>query len=289
LVLAVATGAGAAVSADSFPATVTVANGKVTTKAKPVRIVSLSPTATEMLFAIGAGEQVIAVDDQSDYPKTAPKTTLSGFTPNIEAIAAYRPDLVVASFDTKDLVASLRKLGIPVLLHDAVKTLKGAYQQIRQLGTLTGNATGASALVERMKKRIAQIVESVETRGDGLTYFHELSPDLYTATSSTFIGRVYELFGLRNIADDADGTGSGFPQLSAEYVVAENPSLIVLADSVCCSQTAATVAARPGWSEIDAVKSASIIRIDDSIASRWGPRVVNFVRAVAIALKRLDT
>jgi iron complex transport system substrate-binding protein len=287
--LALSAGAGAATSADSFPATVTAASGKVTTKAKPVRIVSLSPTATEMLFAIGAGEQVIAVDDQSDYPKTAPKTTLSGFTPNIEAIAAYRPDLVVASYDPKDLVASLRKLGIPVLLHDAAKTLKGAYQQIRQLGTLTGNTAGAGALVERMKKRIAQVVESAKARGTGRTYFHELSPDLYTATSSTFIGRVYELFGLKNIADAADGTGSGFPQLSAEYVVAANPALIVLADSVCCSQTAATVASRPGWGEIDAVQAGSIVRIDDSIASRWGPRVVNFVRAVASALKRLDS
>lgn len=287
LVVPVTAGAGA--SADSFPASVTAANGKVTVDAKPKRIVSLSPTATEVLFAIGAGTQVIAVDDQSDYPKAAPTTRLSGFTPNVEAIAAFKPDLVVASFDTKGLVESLRKLKIPVLLQEPAKTLPGAYGQMRQLGVLTGNEKRAGALVARMKKRIAQIVAPAKKRAAGLTYYHELSPDFYSTTSSTFIGRVYSLFGLKNIADAADGTGSGFPQLSAEYIVSQSPNLIVLADSVCCGQTPTKVASRPGWSGIDAVKTWSIVRIDDSIASRWGPRIMNFVRAVAIALKRLDS
>ena len=85
----------------------------MTIRKRPSRIVSLSPTATETLFAIGAGAQVVAVDDQSDYPKQAPHTTLSGYTPNVEAIAAYKPDLVVASSDPNDLVAALEKLGIP--------------------------------------------------------------------------------------------------------------------------------------------------------------------------------
>ena len=97
---------------------------------RPARIVSLSPSATESLFAIGAGSQVIAVDDQSDFPKTAPKTALSGFTPNVEAIAAYRPDLVVVAFDPKDLVSGLTKLGIPVVFHKPASTIPGAYQQI---------------------------------------------------------------------------------------------------------------------------------------------------------------
>ena len=104
---------------------------------KPRRIVSLSPTATETLFAIGAGKQVVAVDDQSDYPKNAPKTTLSGFTPNVEAIAEYRPDLVIVSYDSKGLVSALRKLKITVIHHDAAKSFQGAYQQIRQLGIVT--------------------------------------------------------------------------------------------------------------------------------------------------------
>jgi cobalamin transport system substrate-binding protein len=253
----------------------------------PHRIVSLSPTATESLFAIGAGKQVIAVDDQSTYPKRAPRTKLSGFTPNVEAIAAYRPDVVVIAYDPGDLRASLQRLHIRVVLQDAAKTMPEAYDQIRRLGTITGHAKQARAVVTRMKQRIAKLVAHGRRRGAGLTYYHELTPDLYSATSKTFVGRVYSLFGLRNIADAADKTGSGYPQLSPEYVVSAGPDLIVLADTVCCGQTPKTVASRPGWSRIPAVRNGLVLRIDDSIASRWGPRIVNLVRAVDSALSHV--
>jgi iron complex transport system substrate-binding protein len=253
----------------------------------PHRIVSLSPTATESLFAIGAGKQVVAVDDRSNYPKRAPRTKLSGFTPNVEAIAAYRPDLVVIAYDPGDLRASFQRLHIRALLQDAAKTLPEAYGQIEQLGRITGHAKQARAVVTRMKHRIATLVSHARRRGAGLTYYHELTPDLYSATSKTFVGRVYSLFGLKNIADAADRTGSGYPQLSAEYVVSSAPDLIVLADTVCCGQTSKTVASRPGWSRIPAVRNGLILRIDDSIASRWGPRIVNLVRAVDAALSHV--
>jgi iron complex transport system substrate-binding protein len=279
---------GTAAKATAFPVTVTAANGQVTVAKRPTRIVSLSPTSTESLFAIGAGRQVIAVDDQSDYPKSAPRTRLSGFTPNVEAIAAYRPDLVVVASDPKDLVASLEKLGIPVVQHNAATTIRGAYQQIRQLGALTGRAPAAAALVARMKRQIARVVAKRKSAGSGASVYHELDPTFFSATSNTFVGRVYALFGLKNIADAAPG-GSDYPQLSPEFIVASSPDLIVLADSVCCGQTADTVASRPGWSGINAVRNRSILRIDDSIASRWGPRLVNFVRAVGTALGRLGS
>lgn len=280
--------AGTATAPKSFPVSVTAANGKVTVTKRPTRIVSLSPTSTESLFAIGAGTQVIAVDDRSDYPKAAPRTRLSGFTPNVEAIVAYRPDLVVVASDPKDLVASLEKLGIPVLQHNAATTIRGAYQQIRQLGAVTGRAAAATTLVARMKRQIGRVVAKRKSVGSGASVYHELDPTFFSANSNTFVGRVYALFGLKNIADAAPG-GSDYPQLSPEYVVASNPDLIVLADSVCCGQTADTVAARPGWSGIKAVRNRSILRIDDSIASRWGPRLVNFVRAVGTALGRLGS
>jgi iron complex transport system substrate-binding protein len=253
----------------------------------PHRVVSLSPTATESLFAIGAGPQVIAVDDQSDYPKSAPRTKLSGYTPNVEAIAKYRPDLVVVSNDTKGLVAALKRLKIPVLLQPAVATLTGTYAQILQLGKITGHAAAAARLVRSMRARIAKLVAAAPHPSQPLSVYHELTPDYFSATSKTFIGRVYTLFGVRNIADAADATGSGYPQLSAEYIVQSNPDLIVLADSRCCAQTAATVAARPGWAGVAAVRNHAVAIIDDSIASRWGPRVVNFVQAVSSALRTI--
>jgi iron complex transport system substrate-binding protein len=251
--------------------------------ATPHRIVSLSPTATESLFAIGAGGQVVAVDDQSDYPKRAPRTSLSGYTPNVEAIAGYRPDLVVVSGDTNDVVAGLRKLGIRALVQKAAKDLAGAYAQIKQLGAVTGHKKDAAALVARMRKRIARTVASVPKRG--LSVYHELDPTYYSATSKTFIGRIYRLFGLRNIADAADSSATGYPQLSPEYIVSSNPGLIVLADTRCCGQSAATVASRPGWGGIAAVRNHRVVGIDDSVASRWGPRVVNYVESVAKVLR----
>ena len=287
LLVAAAASGSTSSSPSSFPVTIVASNGKVTVTKKPRRIVSLSPTATESLFAIGAGKQVVAVDDQSDYPKNAPRTSLSGFTPNVEAIAAYRPDLVVIAYDPKGLSGALGRLGITVIHHDGAKTFEGAYQQIRQLGRVTGLPDEASRLVDRTKVRIARIVKS-RTPGRRLSVYHELTPDLYSATSKTFVGRVYEALGLRNIADAADSLGAGYPQLSSEYVVSESPDLIVLADTVCCGQKASTVAARPGWSRISAVRTGSIVRIDDSIASRWGPRLVDFFRAMSAALTRLE-
>jgi iron complex transport system substrate-binding protein len=254
------------------------------TAATATRIISLSPSATESLFAIGAGKQVVAVDDQSDYPKRAPKTSLSGYTPNVEAIAGYRPDLVVLSGDANGVVAGLRKLGIRVLLQPAAKNLAESYSEIRQLGVVSGHRKSANALVKRMQTAIAKIVRSVPKRR--MAVYHELTPDLYSATSTTFIGRIYKLFNLRNIADAADSSSTGYPQLSAEYIVSANPGLIVLADTRCCGQSAASVANRPGWSGIAAVKTRSIVGIDDSVASRWGPRIVNFVRAVGNVLRR---
>jgi iron complex transport system substrate-binding protein len=287
--LAGAAGGASGSAQASFPVSVTTAAGKVTVQKAPRRIISLSPTSTETLFALGAGRQVIAVDDQSDYPKSAPRTSLSGFTPNVEAIAGYRPDLVIAAYDTKGLADGLRKLGIPVLIHGPATTIKGAYQQMRQLGAVTGRTAGAAALVARMQKQIAATVARSKSAARGLAVYHEISPDFYSASTKSFVGKVYGLFGLRNIADEAaDEYGSGYPQLSAEFIVASSPDVIVLADTVCCGVTRSGVANRPGWSGIKAVRSDSIVRIDDSIASRWGPRLVNFVRAVSTALTRLS-
>jgi iron complex transport system substrate-binding protein len=270
-----------------FPVTITTAVGKVTVSKRPTRIVSLSPTATETLFAIGARPQVIAVDDQSDYPKSAPKTSLSGFTPNVEAIASYRPDLVVTSYNPRGFVESLNRLRIPVIFHDAPKRFAGAYQQIRQLGLVTGRQSGAARVIRSMKARIGKIVTAVRGKAGRLSVYHELTPDFFSASSKSFVGQVYAVLGLENIADEADTAGTGYPQLSAEYIVSSSPDLIVLADSICCGQKPSTVAARPGWDRISAVRTGSIVRVHDSVASRWGPRLVSFFRALSAALARL--
>jgi iron complex transport system substrate-binding protein len=274
-------------AAARFPITVAAANGKVTIAATPARIISLSPTATEDLFAIGAGSQVVAVDDQSNYPAKAPHSKLSGYTPNAEAIAAYRPDLVVVSADLGRIVESLGELHIPVLVQPTAAKLSDVYAQLRQLGGVTGHDAKAAAVVASMQMQIAAAVASVPKTAKPLTVYHELDPTYYSPTSKTFIGRVYALLGLRDVADGADKTGSGYPQLSAEYIVAASPDLIVLADTKCCGQTAASVSKRAGWSTIAAVQDGNVVGVSDDISSRWGPRVAGFVRLIAAKVRAI--
>jgi iron complex transport system substrate-binding protein len=267
-----------------FPVTIATANGDVAIDERPERIVSLSPTATEMLFAIGAGDQVEAVDDQSNYPADTPVTNLSGFEPNVEAIASYEPDLVVYSTEPGDLGASLGGVGIPALLQPAAANLDDVYEQIDQLGVATGNVSEAGDVVARMRADIRSIVASIEPPEEPVTYYHELDDTFYSVTSSTFIGQLYSLVGLRNIADEAKGAGGGYPQLSAEYIIDADPDLIFLADTKCCGQSPRTVAKRPGWDHIAAVENGGVIPLDDDVASRWGPRVVDYLRRIAEAV-----
>jgi iron complex transport system substrate-binding protein len=254
---------------------------------EPKRIVSLSPTATEMLFAIGAGDQVVAVDSNSNYPAEAPKTDLSAYQPNIEAIAGYKPDLVVYSDDPGELKAGLDKLSIPVLHQPAATDLDDSYAQLGQLGQATGHADEAGQLAATMRAEIDKIAAAARPERP-LTYYHELDKNLYTATSKTFNGQLYDQLGMKNIADAADKDGSGYPQLSAEYVIKADPDLIFLADTKCCGQSARTVAARDGWNELTAVRTGGVVELDDDVASRWGPRVVDFLKTVAAKVQTAE-
>ena len=275
---------GSAASDAGFPVTITGDNGELTIEEQPEAIVSLSATATEMLFAIGAGPQVEAVDDTSNYPEDAPVTDLSAFTPNAEAIAGYSPDLVVLSDDMNGVVDALGALDIPVLQLTAARTLDDSYEQLETLGAATGHADDAAKVVTEMQDRIQAAVESVGDSGEGLRVYHELDPTFYSAASSTFIGSVYALFGLENIADGAEDAAGGYPQLSAEYVVGQAPDLVVLADTICCEQSAETLAQRPAFDTLPAVQEGRVLEASDDIASRWGPRVADFAESVAETL-----
>jgi iron complex transport system substrate-binding protein len=269
----------------SWPVTVTGDNGELTIDEQPESIVSLSATATEMLFAIGAGPQVEAVDSTSNYPTDAPVTDLSAFTPNAEAIAAYEPDLVVLSDDMNGIIGALGKLDVPTLQLGAAATLDDSYEQLATLGDATGHADDAAKVSTDMKDRIDAAVESVGDGAKGMSVYHELDPTYYSVGSSTFIGSVYKLFGLENIADSAADAAGGYPQLSAEFVVGAAPDLVVLADTVCCDQTADALAKRPAFDTVPAVKEGRVLEASDDVASRWGPRIADFAESVADTLK----
>lgn len=265
-----------------FPVTIAAGNGDVTIDERPEAIISLSPTATEMLFAVGAGDQVIAVDEYSTFPAAAPVTDLSGFTPNMEAIAAYEPDLVIVSNDIEEIVATLGALDISVLLMPAVLTIDEVFDQIDQIGAATGHREEAAQLVGGLATDLESAIEGLPDLGAALTYYHELDPTFYSVTSSTFIGHVYSLLGLENIADPADVDGFGYPQLSVEYIVEADPDLIFVTD--CCGESPESISVRPGWESISAVETGSVVVVDDDVSSRWGPRTIEFLRLVADAV-----
>ena len=277
----------AASAATSYPITIKSGGFATTIKIKPEKIISLSPTATEILFGIGAGSQVLAVDDLSNFPATAPKSALVAFNPNVEAIVALKPDLVVLSVDStksSEVRSALTKLGIPVFMEKAPTKVSNSYAEIELLGLATDNVKAAKSVTKKMKSDISAILKSVASRPK-YRFFHELDETLYSATSKTFIGSVYKDFGLKNIADAASGADkSGYPQISAEYLIKSNPQIIFLADGYA-AQNSETVKARAGWSKIEAVVKNRIIVLPEDIPSRWGPRIVDFYRVVGAAIK----
>jgi len=270
---------------DGFPVAVTDANGEVTIESEPVSIVSLSSTGTEMLFAIDAGDQVVAVDEFSVYPEEAPITELSGFTPDLEAILEYEPDLVLISYDPGELVSGLSAVGVASLLLPTAMSLADSYSQLEVLGAATGHVAEAAEVVGEMQVGIDEILATTTVPPD-LSFYHEVDNTLYSASSASFLGQIYALLGMENIADEADPDGFGFPQLAAEYVVSADPDLIFLADT-SMGVTPESLADRPGWAEMTAVEGGAIAVLDEYLASNWGPRVVELLQSIADAVTEL--
>jgi iron complex transport system substrate-binding protein len=238
-----------------------------------------------MLYAIGAGSQVVAVDEYSNFPAEAVAlgTTLSGFEPNIEAISGYSPDLVIISYDPGSLVEQLGTLNIPVFVAGAAMSLENVYEQIEQLGVLTGHSQAAIEVSKTLQTGIEDAVASVKFSEPPLSYYYELDNTYYSVTSNTFVGQIFNLFGMRNIADNVE-SGNDYPQLSAEVIVSSDPDFIFLADTKCCAQDATTVAARDGWGGLKAVTANRVVELDDDVASRWGPRVLDLITAIRDAV-----
>jgi iron complex transport system substrate-binding protein len=263
-----------------FPVTLTPAEGEpVTIERRPERIVSLSASNTETIFAVGAGEQVVAVDEQSTYPADVPRTDLSGLTPNVEAISGYNPDLVIVSDAPENLVESMSAVDVPVLIVPAPATIDDVYAGMELIGKATGHPDEAADVVDRTRAGLDKVVADTPKPAEPLSYYHEVDQTLYSVTSKTFIGQIYSLFGLTNIADPADVDSGGYPQLSNEAILQADPDLIFLADVQCCGQNPSTVAARPGWDTLKAVTNDNVVALDDDLASRWGPRIVDLAQS----------
>src|SRR5579875_3532892 len=269
----------------AFPVSISSADGKVTIPARPTRILCLSASATQMLYSIGAGHQVVGVDEYSTWPPGAPRTKFTGAETNAEDYLYLHPDLVIFAFSEGKVIQQLKALGIPALLLPPAEGFSGVYQQVDELGLATGHEAAAQRLDRSLARFLASEQQRAANAGRGRTYYIELSPDYYTATSKTFIGAEFSLFGMRDIADAASHGGS-YPQISAEYLLKANPDYVFLADTVCCKVTPANFAKRPALSLLQAVKSHHVYGVNDSVASEWGPHTVEeFVAFLAHLLR----
>jgi iron complex transport system substrate-binding protein len=260
------------------------------------RIVSLSPSATEILFAIGAGDQVVAVDGLSDFPPEAKRKAdddLVAINPNIDDIMNHSPNLVILTEDVgtpedKGISIELRKRGVEVFIEKTPSGLDEVYAEFHALGAETEHVSEARAKVREMRGRIANIVAMAPKPATERRYFHEVDTGFYTATSKTFIGSIYAIFNLRNIADGFDTEGNGYPKLTSAQIISEDPEFIFLADAKCCGQNFKTVRARKGWSKISAVRNGRVIELDDDLASRWGPRLTDLLERISTTLSQTD-
>lgn len=255
--------------------------GGVTIPARPDRILSGTATHTEILFAIGAGSQVAGVDLWSDYPaEIADLERFDAFEPNVEAIAALDPDLVIISFDPGGVIGdAMGVFDIPVLILDAPNSLEEMFGQYADIGIAVDRIDETTALIAGMRADIDEIVAGLPDGVDGGTFYHELDPTPYSITSDTFLGEVYGLLGLTSIADSADA--GPFPQLSIEFIVDSDPEWIFLGHTEWSGETAETVGDRPGWSTISAVANERVFAVSGDLSSRWSPRIVDLLRSLA--------
>lgn len=264
-------------------------------------IVSLSPTATATLFAIGAGAQVQAVDESSTYPAAAAalakRHKINGLEPSLEGLLGIchstvahpstKPDLVILSYNPNDLAQKLEAQGVHVVEQDAATSLAQVLTQIRQLGVASGHARAANAVAAAMNASIAASFASVPKPATPITVFYEISAaPYYSVTSSTFVGSIMKRLGLVNIADaQATSADAGYPSLSAEYILSSKPSLIVTAGDA----TPAQVAARTGFGSLPAVRHHDVLELNADVASQWGTRVSALVRQLCDEVRHIES
>jgi iron complex transport system substrate-binding protein len=269
----------------TFPLTLTDDLGReVTVEAEPERIVSLLPSNTEILFAIGAGDQVVGVTSYCNYPEEATTREQVGGITNkslsVETIVALEPDLVLASGSQDEIIPTLEETGLIVI---ALKpaTFDDIFANIEMVGQATGHTDQATVLTADLRSRVEAVSTKVNTipADSRPTVFYEVWHDpLMTAGPKTFIGQLIELAGGKSIFDEVS---EDWPQVSAEVILARNPDVILGPDSHGEELTVEKISARTGWANITAVQNEQIYILDGNAISRPGPRIVDMLEEVA--------
>ena len=272
----------AAIGDSEYPFTIVDSSDtEVEISTAPARVISYSPAATEILFAIGAGDLVVAADQFSDFPAaTADLPKLKYSNPSPEAALAHDPDLVLMVTQQQQQVQQYRDLGMTVLSLTEAASLDGVIEDVRLLGRITDTNEQAEALADEMQQSIDAIAAAIADVDEGPRVFFELTTDLYSVGENTFVGGMISLLKGRNVAA---GSTSDFPQLSAEAVIVADPEVVLLADAAFGGDPE-SVAARPGWDIVSAVVNDRLFAVDPDLTTRPGPRIVQGLAELARAL-----
>ncbi len=268
-----------------FPVTVTDDSGRtITFEEPPQRIISLSPGHTETLFALGVGDRVVARDRWSDFPEEALSVpALETFPrPNVEALLAFQPDLIVVLVEQDDFIQQMEASGVKVLKLFP-KDFEGTVETIRTLGRVTGAVESAEAIAADMRQRAEAVVSKVQDAPRPRVFYELDASDParpWAAGPAGFYGSLIELAGGANIFADLGTTAA---QVSTEQVVARDPEVILLGDTTVPlnPQTPEMVKERPGWEGITAVRQDAILPVKADLLARPGPRLVDGLEMLA--------
>jgi len=268
----------------AFPLTITDDLGnEVTIEAEPQRIVSMAPSHTQILYAMGLGDKVVGVTEYCSYPPEAQeKPKVGGFSNiDLEQVVGLDPDLVLGtSIHAQGVGPALVERGLKVVLINP-ETVEDVLEKIALVGKITGREEKATALADELRGRIEETMDKVQEAGSKPRVYWELSNDLYTAGPGSFIDDLITRAGGINVAAD---TKEQWPQLNLEALILADPEVIILADHPY-GETAEGVKARPGWADISAVKNDRIVEVlDDDLVSQPSPRVAEALEFVAKAL-----
>lgn len=253
---------------------------EVTLPKNPQRIISLAPSSTEILFAVGLGYRVVGADDHSDYPEAAKNKPKIGsyLNPNLEVIASLEPDLILATdMTSKEYVASLEEKNFTVVVL-APKTIQGIIRDIRVVGAIGNKTTEANNLADNLEQRINAITS--KTSNSSL-YRPKVYVEYYpywTYGPGSFGNDLISMAGGKNIAAT---TATAYSEITNEFVVASNPELIIFTVGPHTSTTIKDIKSRTGWDKVNAVQNNKIFTIDDDIISRPGPRIVDALEHLA--------
>lgn len=261
---------------------------EITLNGPAQRVISLAPSNTEILFAVDAGDQVVGRDALSDYPEEAKSVADIGSTfdsLNTELIVSLNPDLVLAAeINTPEQAKQLEDLGITVYYLKNPLTLEEMYSNLETIAQLTGHEEETASLIESLKARVAAVDEKIAPISSRFSVFYELDATdpakPYTAGKGTFITQLIDRAGGYNIAADLEG----YPQMSLEQVVAADPAFIILGDARY-GVTPESIAQRPGWENLTAVKNGKVLAFNDDLVSRPGPRLVDALEELAKMLR----